>query len=307
MAKAAIAHNGAPARPELPKTRLQRKATIFELVRATLSKSVGRLVQLDPVLRAKPGIDEVHDARIAVRKLRSQLLMFVPVTDAAWNAELDEDFRWLGNVLGAARDADVLLAELTGPLEDLPINDRRHPEDPLAPFRLQREVAYRELERVLRDPRYTHLIEAAIAAASAPRVHRPQRTAASLLPQLMQRIWKKLRKRVRRSGAQPTDRDLHRIRIQTKHVRYAAESLIPINGDGARQFARRAKALQVLLGKQHDAVVAGIALHEHFANSAQTVLGSELAATERCAAIHLRERFPSYWKRLAKKRRHFWV
>jgi CHAD domain-containing protein len=308
VAKAAFALSEDEPKPELPQMRLHRNATIFAFVRATLSGSVDRLVRLDPVLRAEPGADAVHDARVAARTLRSHLRTFGPVTDPAWNAELSDDLRWLGDVLGAARDADVLVAGLAELVEDLPRKDRRHAEGALYPFRLRREAAYQELGRVLRDPRYTQLIEALIAAAKAPRIQRPQRSAASLVPLLMRRVWKKLRKRVRRSGSQPTDHDLHRIRIQAKHARYAAEALIPIGGDGARRFAQRAEALQVLLGEQHDAVTAGIAIREHLADGTQAFIGGGLAAIERAAARHLRDQFPRSWQRLARgKRRRFWV
>lgn len=308
MAKAAIALNGSTPEPELPETRLHPNATIFALVRAALCGSVERLVRLDPVLRVDPGVEAVHDARVTVRTLRSHLRTFRPVIDATSNAGLGEDLRWLGDVLGAARDADVLLAELTGLLEELALNDRRHAEDALAPFRLRRELAYRELGRALRDPRYARLIEAAIAVARSPRVRRPQRSAASLVPKLMRRVWKKLRKRVRRSGSQPTDRDLHRIRIQAKHVRYAAEALTLIGGEAARRFARRAGDLQHLLGRQHDAVTAERAVREHLITGEQAFLGGEFAEIERASARKLRGRFPRCWQRLARpKRRRFWA
>jgi CHAD domain-containing protein len=282
--------------------------TIFELVRATLAEPVACLVRLDPVLRSEPGADAVHDARVAVRKLRSHLRTFRPVVDAAWAAALSDDLRWLAGVLGAARDADVLLAGLDECVEDLPLDDRRLAAAALAPFRLRREAAYRELGQALRDPRYARLIEAARAAAATPRVRLPQRPAVTLIPQLMRRVWKKLRRRVRRSGSQPTDRDLHRIRIQAKHMRYAAEAMIPICGNGARRFARRADALQDLLGKQHDAVSASIAVHDQLAGGAHAFIGGEFAALERAAARDLRDRFPCCWRRLAgPKRRRFWV
>ena len=158
------------------------------------------------------------------------------------------------------------------------------------------------------DPKLVRFIEAAIGAASAPRVTRPQRPAASVVPQIMQRAWKKLRGRVRRWERRPTTRDLHRIRIQAKHARYAAEALIPISRGGARRFGRRAEALQVLLGEQHDAVTAGIAVRENLADGVQAFIGGEFVAIERAAARHLRNRFPRCWKRLARpKRRRFWV
>jgi CHAD domain-containing protein len=264
--------------PALPAIQLHENATIFDLVRVTLSASVDHLVRADPMLRVSPSADAVHDARVAVRKLRSHLRTFAPVTDRAWAGGLGEQLRWFGDVLGAARDADVLVA------------------------------AYQDLGRALRDPAYAALLDAAIAAASAPHVCRPQRSAASVVPRLMQRVWKKLRKRVRRAGPEPTDRDLHRIRIQAKHTRYAAEALTPIIGNRARRFGHRAEEVQGLLGKQHDAVAAGIALRAHILEGEHAFIGGEFAAIQRADAQHYRERFPRCWQRLARpKHRRFWA
>jgi CHAD domain-containing protein len=280
--------------------QLQENATIFDLVRATLSASVDHLVRADPVLRVSPSADAVHDARVAVRKLRSHLRTFAPVTDRTWGDELSEQLQWLGDVLGAARDADVLVAGLAQHVERLPSTGRLHSDQILAPFRAQRDAVYQDLERALRSPAYAELLDAAIAAASAPHVCRPQRSAVSVVPRLMQRVWEKLRDRVRLAGSEPTDRDLHRIRIQAKHTRYAAEALTPIVGNPARRFAHRAEKLQSLLGKQHDAVAAGIA--------ANAFIGGEFAAMQRADAQHYRERFPRCWKRLARpKHRRFWA
>ena len=308
VTKAAIALDGGPLEPALPATHLHDNVTIFELVRATLAASVDRLVRVDPTLRASPNADAVHDARVSVRKLRSHLRTFAPVTDRAWAGDLSERLRWLGDVLGAARDADVLVAGLTEHIERLPSPDRRQAEQALGLFRAPRDSAYYELGRVLRDPAYAEVLETTIAAACAPMVHLPQRSAASVMPQLMQRVWRKLRKRVRRAGLQPTDRDLHRIRIHAKHLRYAAEALMPIAGNAARRFARRAEDLQALLGKQHDAVAADIALHAHVHDGAHAFIGGEFAAIRRADSERYRERFPRCWQRLARrKRRRFWV
>jgi CHAD domain-containing protein len=294
--------------PALPAIQLHENATIFDLVRVTLSASVDHLVRADPMLRVSPSADAVHDARVAVRKLRSHLRTFAPVTDRAWAGGLGEQLRWFGDVLGAARDADVLVAGLAEHVEQLPSTDRHHSEQVLAPFRARRDAAYQDLGRALRDPAYAALLDAAIAAASAPHVCRPQRSAASVVPRLMQRVWKKLRKRVRRAGPEPTDRDLHRIRIQAKHTRYAAEALTPIIGNRARRFGHRAEEVQGLLGKQHDAVAAGIALRAHILEGEHAFIGGEFAAIQRADAQHYRERFPRCWQRLARpKHRRFWA
>ena len=57
-------------------------------------------------------------------------------------------------------------------------------------------------------------------------------------------------------AGKPSDTQLHRIRIASKQLRYAAEAAEPVIGKAARRTARRAKDLQTVLGDHHDAVTA---------------------------------------------------
>jgi CHAD domain-containing protein len=76
-----------------------------------------------------------------------------------------------------------------------------------------------------------------------------------VLPPMVHKSWKRLRSRVDRLGPSPSHRELHRIRIEAKKVRYAAEALIPVAGKPARAFAKRAVALQDALGDARDGVL----------------------------------------------------
>ena len=74
--------------------------------------------------------------------------------------------------------------------------------------------------------------------------------------------FKKLRKTVKGLPEDPTDADLHAVRIKAKRARYAAELVVPEIGRPADRFVDRVKDLQDLLGENQDAVVAEAQLRE---------------------------------------------
>ena len=57
-------------------------------------------------------------------------------------------------------------------------------------------------------------------------------------------------------GASDADARLHEVRKAAKRARYAAEAAEPVLGPRARRMARRAEALQELLGEHQDSVTA---------------------------------------------------
>jgi CHAD domain-containing protein len=234
---------------------LGRNASAADVIRAALARTVDQLVRTGSRLRAAPHAGDVHDARVCVRQLRSYLKTFVPVLDAAWANDLRGKLEWLSDILSQARDADVLLEDLAKCAAMLPPSDQQYVDDALAPIRARRSQAYNAIARALRRKQYQRLMDALVDAANAPQVNElAGRRARTLLATLMRPVWRRLRKDVRRAGDAPSDGDLHRIRIKTKHLRYAAEALAPVAGRGAKRMARRAEALQTQLGKQHDAV-----------------------------------------------------
>jgi CHAD domain-containing protein len=214
--------------------------------------------------------------------------------------------RWLGDALGAARDADVLVNRLGRAVEELPEGDRARAYLALGPFRSARDEAYERIGGVIHEGRYAELLARIVAAGRHPvlgaRAAEPARVA---LADVMRDSWKRLRRTVRRRSRPPTDAELHAIRISAKRVRYAAEAAIVVCGAPARRFARCVGRLQSVLGQQHDAVVAEAALRVH-AEGAQALFAGELIVIEARRADAARRRWRRAWKRAAEPRVRFW-
>lgn len=297
--------------PEVQIPQLASGATAGDVVRRAIAASVVRLIQHDPVVRLDADPEGVHQARVATRRLRSDLLTFRPLLDQAWAAPLRNELGWLAERLGEVRDGDVLLDRMRRRAGQFPEPSSRGAARVLAALEESRDKAYSELLATLRDERYVALLDRLVSAANAPALLlEADLPAPAILPDLVRGPWDSLARRVKKLGDPPTDAELHDIRIRTKRVRYAAEAIAPLVGRQARVFARAAAALQEELGDLNDAVVAELWL-QSWARGSRSMPGvfaaGELAGLERASAGQHRSRWRNAWKELSSPKLRSWM
>ena len=301
----------APLAPEVPIPDLSGDAAAGEVVRRAIALSVIRLVLHDPVVRLDVDSEGVHQARVATRRLRSDLRTFRQLVDPDFASTVRDELGWLAAILGEVRDGDVLLERLRGRIDALPASDQAGGAAVLATLEQERNDAHGRLLETLRSSRYLELLELLVAAANAPALAaEADAPAADVVPRLVRRPWHKLAKRVKAVAESPSDEELHEIRIRTKRVRYAAEAATPIVGKPARSFARAAAALQEALGDVNDAVVAARWLDDWRArsNAPRDIAAAEaLAASERASAVQLRAGWRAAWEKLAAPELRTWM
>jgi CHAD domain-containing protein len=293
--------------PRDPPARLNRRATVGDVIRNSIANGYERLLDHDYQLRVQPEdppVGAVHQARVATRRLRSDLKTFSAFLDPVWLRHTTAELKWLGNRLGQVRDADVLAQRL----------DSAGTVELRLRLAAQRRGFSAELAEAINGDRYRHLLERLHAASLTPPLYRDARTrqksgrpprpddpARAVLPALVRRPWKRVQRKVRRAAGTPSDTQLHRIRIASKQLRYAAEAAEPVIGKAARRTARRAKDLQTVLGDHHDAVTAeewlqGVALDG--TGSAGFAAGQLACVTQR-QQRQLRRAWRSDWASLA--------
>lgn len=221
-----------------------------------------RLVSLDALVRLDEP-DAVHQMRVTARRLRSALQSFTDVLPAGRTAELIGELRWLGGVLGQARDAEVLSARLSGNLRQTPVEQVVGPVSARiqAHFAPVQAAARREATAALDSPRYFALLAELDRLLAEPEL-RPAaaRPAVEVLPAAARRAYRRTGRRLRRAAhSQPgPSRDVayHQARKAAKRARYTGEAVSPALGRPARRFAKQMKRLQTVLGERQDAVVA---------------------------------------------------
>jgi CHAD domain-containing protein len=220
---------------------------------------------------------------------------------------LRADLRWLGAGLGTVRDKQVMSQRLRGRTTALAADDAPIVAELADELQAESEEARARLVLDMRTDRYIDLIERLVDASRAPVLTaQADQPAASALPALARRDWKRLRKGVQQLPEPPADADLHRIRILAKRARYAAEAAAPIAGKTVPRFSEAAAALQDTLGDHQDSATAQEWLRGAGSGSRAFVAG-ELCALEREVAAHDRAEWPKVWKKLDRKRLRRWM
>jgi CHAD domain-containing protein len=296
----------ASAPPEVSVDETDRPATAGDVVRAAIAASVDRLIRHDPVVRLDADPEGVHQARVATRRLRSDLRSFRPLLDGEWAGALRDELRWLADRLGAVRDGDVLLGRLREHAALLPNEDGRGAALVLAALEAERDRAYAELLDALHSERYLALLDRLVEAARAPAlVTDADAPAGPTVRALARQPLRRLERQVRALGSDPADSDLHSVRIRTKRARYALEASTAVLGKRGRAVASAAADLQKVLGEHNDAVVAERWLRERMHKTrslAAAFTAGELAGLELAAARKAKGRWRKRWKALSAAR-----
>ena len=107
--------HGRRSRPIMPPSRSGPGPTVGEAIQAALTAGLNRIVAHDPGVRMGDDPEDVHQARVGTRRLRSDLRTFRPLLDPEWVAGLREEAGWYAGLLGAVRDAEVLAERLEAP------------------------------------------------------------------------------------------------------------------------------------------------------------------------------------------------
>lgn len=204
------------------------------------------LAEWEPAVRTDEP-DAIHQMRVAARTLRANLRTFAGILPDS--GTLTEELAWLGDALGPAREAEVLSAQVLGLL------DRTPPDLIIGPVRarvtqvfdLDHESALAVIAEALDSERYRELVRALKSyLETVPR---------DLAPDL-RRLHRRARRRMRAALPMPhgAERDvaMHEARKVLRRVRYAAEAL--------GRPSKPIKALQEVLGDEHDRVVTAAAL-----------------------------------------------
>ncbi|MGH9224324.1 MAG: CHAD domain-containing protein [Acidimicrobiales bacterium] len=301
----------ASAPPEISVVEVGANPTAGEVVKAAIASSVTRVLVHDAGVRLGDDPEDVHQARVGTRRLRSDLRTFRPLLDTDWAEPLRAELSWIADLLGGVRDADVLSERLRKQAAELPEVDAAGFAPVLRRLADEREVARAKLLEAMSGPRYVNLLDRLVAAAHAP-VLNPEAAdepAREALPPLVATSWRKLRKAVKVLPPKPPDDDLHAVRILAKRARYAAEAVVPAAGKPARQFAAAIAGVQGVLGDHQDAIVAEEWLRTAVAAAdvSQALALGELIAAERADAARERNAWPAAWKKADRKKLRAWL
>jgi CHAD domain-containing protein len=298
---------GGTREPEVVVPALGRDSSLDVLVRYSLARSVNKLLRNDPKVRTRFDIEAVHDARVATRRLRSDLVTLRPILSPV--DKLRDELGWAGGLLGAVRDLDVLIERLEAQARDLTDPDREAFAPILVALRADRQHRRSLLLDGLRSARYLDLVDQLIEACHEPplRETSDERSARPVLRKVTRKAWRRTARAVDRLGDAPSDAELHEIRKRAKRARYAAELGQGVFGKPAVRFARRLTDVQDTLGALHDTVVAEDRLRSLRLPGDSAFVAGVLVERERQARADVRRQWPGRWKAARRKRLRRWL
>jgi CHAD domain-containing protein len=261
----AAAQPSKPRRPNKPDARsmgIQSADTLPEAARKILEFHFRRLKNREAGARSGEDPEELHDMRVAARRMRAAWRVFDGAFKPARTRKLRRRLSVLSDRLGGVRDLDVLIGQLEQHRAELDESVRPGLDPLISLWRKQRAQARTQLVGELDSKDYCGFLDdmddfldsganaaAMLVAPTAP--HRVRDSAPS-------EIWTSYEAvRVYELVLPWADVEtLHDLRIATKWLRYSLEFFGELLGPDAERLMSRVAALQDHLGCLHDADVA---------------------------------------------------
>jgi CHAD domain-containing protein len=234
---------------------------------ATLAREVTTLCANRPQTETAPTPDEIHQLRVAARRLRVGLKVFQRMLPTREVARFRQDFRWFASSLGEARDLDVYTESFKAYAQTLLPEQRAELNGYELHLRRERADARHKASAALANPRTAALFDdAARFFAAGPSAGALRRWRSLTTRDGARDSIRKSAGRVRRLGkrldlrSRPTQ--FHELRIKAKRLRYELEffaEVYPL----LKHPAKKCKALQELLGTHQDAYTATARLRRY--------------------------------------------
>ena len=192
----------------------------------------------ESLLQQGRNIEALHQARVALRRLRSAFSIFKPLLDRDDAVSLRGELKWLASELGDARNLDVLLGRLTvGSLRQR-LESARH-------------NAYAKVDVTFASSRVRGLmLDLAQWAAIGVWLHAPdrQKSRDQTARDFARSTLGRLRKKVKKDGlnlVDATNEVRHELRKDAKKLRYASEFFAALF-DSKRQKRRNKRFITAL-------------------------------------------------------------
>jgi len=291
--------------------RLKEEDPVLDVVYRHFQRQVRALKLHHP--RAWEGLDPegVHKMRVAIRRTRTVLRTFPHMIPMKVEDQLSVELRWLARQLGQARDADVCMDAFVRyevALDETATAGIQRYETHL---RKTTADAYTLLVETLASERYSMLIENLESfAANGPTSNMKSDFGGLRISDCavdyLHRTVRKILIQGNRIAENSTARQLHKLRIEAKRLRYLLDFFSADNSEKWAGLITATRELQDLLGEHQDAIMVRERLTD-YANLNQSRYASpdfliaigQLMQHEEDRAIECRRRFPEIWARFS--------
>jgi triphosphatase len=243
--------------PDLGPTEVEGSMPAGEVAFAILRRHFATMLAHEPGVRLGEDPEELHDMRVATRRLRAALKLYKGVLPK--RAErYERDLRFFAGALGEVRDLDVHLERLDAEAA----RNGEALEEVSAALVERRAEARRRMPEVLGSDRYEGFAASFSGTLRRGRSPAPAGPILEVAPDLVRRRYKKVRKDVEALDGESPPEDFHDLRKKGKRLRYALEPLRGIYGKPSEKMVELLKAVQDDLGDHQDLIVAAGLMRE---------------------------------------------
>ncbi len=257
--------------PERPS--LSADDTMGEAACKTVSFHFQRMLYHEPGTREGEDIEELHDMRVATRRMQAAFRVFGPYVDGRRLKSMRKGARRTRSKLGSVRDLDIFWEKTERYLKGLP-PERQNDLMPLKEaWEAEREQAREAMLAYLDSGSYARFKERSLALLNTPEAwelraltdkgeavpHRVRHVVPAAVYEQAAAIlaydeWV--------NGPDISLKRLHRLRIAGKQLRYTLEFFKPVLAPQTADLIKQMKRLQDHLGDLQDAVVASELLRD---------------------------------------------
>jgi triphosphatase len=246
------------AAPNFAPTVVDASMTVAEVALANLRGYLSAWHLHEPGARLGDDPEELHDARVAGRRLDAVLRQFGPYLPEPL-LRIRPTLKTVLRALGHARDLDVALMELEAFSRGLPESERESFE-PLKRYLVSEGGQARArmlsvLDSIWVQKSLQELTSLLAAPSAAPQQSTPE-LVLKAAPKLIRRRYRKLRKGADLLTPDSSMEAYHEVRGRVKKLRYVLEAVAVIYGKPADAMLRTLRRWQEKLGVQQDAAVA---------------------------------------------------
>lgn len=289
--------------------------TVSETLQVILRTNFEQLEEWEDAARSWEDIEGVHQTRVAFRRMRSALSIFRSAISRPVAKPWSDEMRDLANRLGRARDMDVFIDEALGGINGrLPLAGGDRLEHIARAFR---EHAYEDVRAMLDGEQYALFkrryrdwvgVRAWEKAELKPK-QRKRLAEENVL--FARKLLDGQERRVLEAGTNVDKfaaEEMHRLRIECKKLRYAAEFFSPLFA-GMEGFIGHMKGLQDLLGVMHDVSLLRDLLGEMLADvTDQEVLryAGGLVGWRTHEYLQLLDGFDALWEEFVEAKHPWW-
>ncbi len=233
---------------------LQLGMTSIAVFRSTAFSCLSQLQGNERGLRETNAPEYIHQARVAMRRLRSAIRLWRPLLPEEYVSTFDPRWRTLANQLGDTRNWDVFITEILPPISKA-FPDHADLQRLVSQAKSHLAACRKTAQAAMTAPSYSQLLlEFTAASIALPESRKPPITAYAP---------RSLNKRAKRVAALATEtrnanpEARHALRVALKRLRYALEFFAPLfPARRMQRYQQSAASLLDLLGRMNDTTVA---------------------------------------------------